>query len=236
MVSPLLPAPPLVPGDSGPGLRGSGATAAHQTCMCPAGLGQASAGGANTHHLSASLEASPSSHRSPTVHSEGLLQPVSPPAFQQGFTDRPKSQMRDSWWGGASCQAPQAGAFATAPQLLSHSQASPTPAPVLPCALSSPQHVPAAPGLLTRPPASLQEVVLLPSNSCSDLEVAALASRSGKTEYMHIHTHTCLCTHNSLPTCSHPPMRVHTRSPRGVGGEPVKHSVPLPPSPARVYK
>ena len=126
--------------------------------------------------------------------------------------------MRDSWWGGASCQAPQAGAFATAPQLLSHSQASPTPAPVLPCALSSPQHVPAAPGLLTRPPASLQEVVLLPSNSCSDLEVAALASRSGKTEYMHIHTHTCLCTHNSLPTCSHPPMRVHTRSPRGVGG------------------
>lgn len=144
--------------------------------------------------------------------------------------------MRDSWWGGASYQAPQAGAFATAPQLLSHSQASPTPAPVLPCALSSPQHVPAAPGLLTRPPASLQEVVLLPSNSCSDLEVAALASRSGKTEYMHIHTHTCLCTHNSLPTCSHPPMRVHTRSPRGVGGEPVKHSVPLPPSPARVYK
>lgn len=141
-----------------------------------------------------------------------------PPAFQQGFTDRPKSQMRDSWWAGASCQAPQAGAFATAPQVLSHSQASPTPAPVLPCALSSPQHVPAAPGLLTRPPASLQEVVLLPSNSCSDLEVAVLASRSGKTEYMHIHTHTCLCTHNSLPTRSHPPMRVHTRSPRGVGG------------------
>ena len=122
--------------------------------------------------------------------------------------------------GGVSCQAPQAGAFATAPQLLSS------------CALSSARHVPSAPLLLTRPPASLQEVVLLPAPQQFLLRPGgglALLPQQGKPS-TRTFTPTHACAHTLSPHTFTPTHACAQCARPRVGGS-VKHSVPLLPSP-----
>lgn len=220
MVSPLLPAPTSGPRGLRPRPLGEGRHGRPPDLCVSRWPGPGLCWWGRHAHLFASPEASPSSHRARTVNSEGLLQPMSPRSPAR--VHRPKSQMRHSWWGGA---------FATAPQLLSHSQASPTPAPVTPaCPGCSRAAYPAprlSPEVVLLPES--QQFLLRPGGGC-----AHLPQRENRV-HAHSHPHMPVHTH-SLPTRSHPPMRVHTRSPWGAGGEPVKHSVPLLPSPARVYK
>lgn len=121
MVSPLLPAPTSGPRGLRPRPLGEGRHGRPPDLCVSRWPGPGLCWWGRHAHLFASPEASPSSHRARTVNSEGLLQPMSPRSPAR--VHRPKSQMRHSWWGGA---------FTTAPQLLSHSQASPTPAPVTP--------------------------------------------------------------------------------------------------------
>lgn len=126
-----------------------------------------------------------------------------PPALQQVFTDRPKSQMRDSWWEEVSpAKLPKLVPSPLPPSCSHTARPPPTPAPVPPCALSSAQHVPAAPRLLTRPPRLSPgggAAARLPAVPAQTWRWPRSPPAAGKTEYTHIHTHTCLCTHALSP-------------------------------------
>lgn len=157
--------------------------AAQQADRGPAGLGLASACGADIYHLFASLEASPAPRERPPRSGQRRHLPASVPHSRARVH---RSQMRRQTHRGAG---PPSGSlsWALTPAPSCSPTARPQPSPV-------PQH--AASTLPTRPRLSPGggAAALVPAVPAQGWRWLSAWDR-GKSASTHIHTHACLCTH-----------------------------------------